>query len=154
MIFYPVTITGDCYDRRMSATHVRGTLTLLSRLSKSVYRRTPESLLGMSARHYLGLSYIAEPGGVSQQQLSEILCMDANNVVLLLNELEAAGSIRRVRDPADRRRHIVEITDDGRAAFERAQRARETVEREVLSALDDDERETLHRLLAKALADA
>ena len=138
----------------MSATHVRGTLTLLSRLSKSVYRRTPESLLGMSARHYLALSYIAEPGRVSQHQLSEILCMDANNVVLLLNELEAAGLIRRVRDPADRRRHIVEITDDGRAAFERAQRARETVEREVLAALDDDERETLHRLLAKALADA
>jgi DNA-binding MarR family transcriptional regulator len=137
----------------MTATRARGTLTLLSRLSKSVYRRTPESLLGISARNFLALSYIADPGCVSQQQLAEILCMDANNVVLLLNELETSGWIRRVRDPSDRRRHIVEITDAGLERFERALAARETVEKKVLAALDDSERETLHRLLAKALAD-
>jgi DNA-binding MarR family transcriptional regulator len=110
-------------------------------------------MLGMSLRHFMAVSYIADPGGVSQQQLGEILCVDANNLVLLLNELEEAGLIRRVRDPADRRRHIVELTDPGRAAFDRAQRARESVEDEVLAALDSDERETLHRLLAKALAE-
>jgi DNA-binding MarR family transcriptional regulator len=104
-------------------------------------------------RHYLALSYIAEPGGISQQQLSEILCIDPNNTVLLLNELESDGLIRRVRDLADRRRHVVQMTEPGKLAFERGQRARESVEDEVLGALSADERETLHRLLAKALED-
>lgn len=137
----------------MTTTSARGTIALLSRLSKSVYRRSTESLLGMSMRHYLALSYVAEPGGISQQQLSEILCIDPNNTVLLLNELESDGLIRRVRDPADRRRHVVQMTEAGELAFERGQRARESVEDEVLRALSADERETLHRLLAKALED-
>jgi DNA-binding MarR family transcriptional regulator len=137
----------------VAVTHARGTLTLLSRLSKSVFRKCPESLLGMSLRHYLALSYIADPGGISQQQLSEILCIDANNTVLLLNEMEGQGLIRRIRDPADRRRHLVEATAHGEAVFLRAQRARETVEDDVLGALSAQERATLHRLLAKALGD-
>jgi DNA-binding MarR family transcriptional regulator len=137
----------------VAVTSARGTLTLLSRLSKSVYRKTPESLLGTSMRHYVALSYVADPGGISQQQLSEILCIDANNTVLLLNEMEGQGLIRRVRDPSDRRRHLVEVTDHGQETFERAQRARETVEDEVLGTLSATERATLHRLLAKALGD-
>jgi DNA-binding MarR family transcriptional regulator len=137
----------------VTVTSARGTITLLSRLSKSVYRKTPESLLGMSLRHFLAFSYVADPGGISQQQLSEILCIDANNTVLLLNEMEGQGLIRRVRDPADRRRHLVEVTEHGEELFQRAQRARETVEDEVLGALTAQERATLHRLLAKALGD-
>jgi DNA-binding MarR family transcriptional regulator len=137
----------------VAVTSARGTITLLSRLSKSVYRKTPESMLGMSLRHFMALSYVADPGGISQQQLAEILCIDANNTVLLLNEMESQGLIRRVRDPTDRRRHLVETTDRGREVLLRAQRARETVEDEVLGALTAHERATLHRLLAKALGD-
>jgi DNA-binding MarR family transcriptional regulator len=137
----------------VTVTTARGTLALLSRLSKSAYRRCPESLLGMSLRHFLALSYIGDPGGISQQQLSEILYIDANNTVLLLNEMEDQGLIRRVRDPADRRRHLVEATDHGQEVLRRAQQAREAVEDEVLGALTAQERANLHRLLAKALGD-
>ncbi len=134
-----------------STTWQPGTLTMLSLLSKSVYRRTTESMLGMSQRRYLALNYIAEPSGISQQQLGEILCMDANNMVLLLNELEDDGLVRRERDPGDRRRHIVRLTEHGSQAFSAAQRNRESLEDEVLAALSPEERETLHQLLAKAL---
>ena len=134
-----------------STTWQPGTLTMLSLLSKSVYRRTTESMLGMSQRRYLALNYIAEPNGISQQQLGEILCMDANNTVLLLNELEDDGLIRRERDPDDRRRHIVRLTDQGSQAFSAALRSRESLEDEVLAALTPAERETLHQLLSKAL---
>jgi DNA-binding MarR family transcriptional regulator len=134
-----------------STTWQPGTLTLLSLLSKSVVRRTTDSLLGMSHRRYLALNYIAEPGGIPQQQLSEILCMDANNTVLLLNELEDDGLIRRERDPVDRRRHIVQATDRGEREFAAARRNRESLEDEVLAALSPDERASLHQLLAKAL---
>ena len=79
--------------------------------------------------------------------------MDANNVVPLLNELEAEGWVRRERDQSDRRRHIVQITDTGRAQLERAMTRRETVEDEVLGNLDHDERDQLHRVLVKAVGD-
>src|ERR1700744_5314300 len=134
-----------------STTWQPGTLTMLSLLSKSVYRRTTESMLGMSQRRYLALNYVAEPNGISQQQLGEILCMDANNTVLLLNELEDDGLVRRERDPNDRRRHIVRLTERGSRAFSAALRNRESLEDEVLAALSPEERETLHQLLAKAL---
>jgi DNA-binding MarR family transcriptional regulator len=140
------------YDRGvMEPTTASGTLTLLTRLSKVVHRKTPEELLGMRWRQFLVLSYLAERDGVAQQDLGEVIGIDPNNLVLLLNELEDADFALRRRDPEDRRRHIVELTDNGRAALRRAERARETIEDEVLGALDADEREELHRLLIKAL---
>jgi DNA-binding MarR family transcriptional regulator len=128
-----------------------GTITLLTRLSKTVYRRTPEELLGMKLRHFVVISYLAERDGVPQHFLQDVLCMDANNLVILLNELESLGLAERQRDPQDRRRHIVVLTEQGLAAFTRAEKARETVEDDVLRALDADERDVLRRLLAKAL---
>jgi DNA-binding MarR family transcriptional regulator len=130
-----------------------GTITLLARLSKSIHRRTPEELLGMSLRHYVVISYLAERDGVPQQFLQDVLCIDANNLVILLNELESLGFAERRRDPGDRRRHIVVLTATGREAFVHAEKAREAVEDEVLGALDAGERDTLRRLLAKALED-
>ena len=129
-----------------------GTITLLTRLSKSVYRKTPEEMLGMRLRQFVVLSYLAEHDGVAQHELADVLCVDANNLVILLNELETLGFAERQRDPADRRRHIVVMTDKGRAAFKRGEKAREQVEDEVLGALDAGERDTLRQLLAKALA--
>ena len=129
-----------------------GTITLLTRLSKSVYRKTPEEMLGMRLRQFVVLSYLAEHDGVAQHELADVLCVDANNLVILLNELETLGFAERQRDPADRRRHIVVMTDKGRAAFKRGEKAREQVEDEVLGALDAEERDALRQLLAKALA--
>ena len=128
-----------------------GTITLLSRLSKLVYRHMPESQLGMRLKHFMVLGFLAERDGIPQQELGDVCGVDANNLVLLLNELEAAGFAQRRRDPEDRRRHIVDITELGRTAFRRSEQAREAVEDEVLGALEPDEREALRRLLAKAL---
>lgn len=134
-----------------TATAGPGTITLLTRLSKTVYRRVPEHLLGMRLRQFVVLSYLAERDGVPQHELADVLCMDANNLVILLNELESLHYAKRERDPADRRRHIVVLTAEGRVAFKRGEKARETFEDDVLRALDPEERETLRRLLAKAL---
>jgi DNA-binding MarR family transcriptional regulator len=128
-------------------------LTLVTRLSKVIHRKTPEELLGMRWRQFMLLSYLAEHDGVAQQDLEDVMGVDSNNLVLLLNELETTDFASRRRDPEDRRRHVVELTDNGRAALARAERARETIEDEVLGALDDDERHTLRRLLVKALED-
>lgn len=125
---------------------------MLLHLSKAVHRRSSEELLGMRLRQFLVLSYLNERSPSRQQDLCETLMLDANNCVLLLNELEDAGWTRRKRDTDDRRRHVVEITGEGRTALERARRAQNTLEDEVLAALDPDEREQLRELLRKTLA--
>ncbi len=66
-------------------------MVLLMRLAKLVYRRSSEELLGMHLRLLMTLSYLRDHDGAPQQELAEVLCMDANNVVLLLNELEERG---------------------------------------------------------------
>jgi MarR family transcriptional regulator, temperature-dependent positive regulator of motility len=129
-------------------------MALLTRLGKQVYRRSTEDLLGMHMRHLMALSYVRDHDGGPQQELAEALCMDANNVVLLLNELEEHEFVARRRDPADRRRHVVQLTLTGRKALEDAEHAQEAIEDEVLQALDADERATLWRLLGRALAAA
>jgi MarR family transcriptional regulator, temperature-dependent positive regulator of motility len=131
-----------------------GSIVLLTRLAKIVYRRSTEQLLGMRLRHYITLSYLRDQAGVPQQQMCEMLSIDANNLVLLLNSLEQAGHVRRSRDPDDRRRHLVELTPAGRRALERAERAQETIEDELLAPLSREERTTLHALLSRALAGA
>jgi DNA-binding MarR family transcriptional regulator len=128
-----------------------GFVSLLTQVQKALNRRTGEDLLGMRFKPYMTLGYIREHPGTTQQELESSLFMDANSVVLILNELEAAQFSIRRRDPNDRRRHIVEITRAGRRALERADRARESLEDEVLVSLSAEERKTLRSLLERVL---
>jgi DNA-binding MarR family transcriptional regulator len=130
-----------------------GAVVLLTRLARSVYRHVDEDALGMKLKQYVMLSVVGESGGTTQRQLSEVMGIDANMVVLLLNALEDRGFALRERDRDDRRRHIVRITPSGRKALVRAERALESVTDEALGRLDGDERATLRHLLAKALGD-
>jgi DNA-binding MarR family transcriptional regulator len=128
-----------------------GLIALLIQINKALHRHTSEELLGMRLKAFLLLGYVRDRGAVSQQELEAGLLMDANSVVLLLNETEAAGFSVRRRDPADRRRHMVELTEAGKLAVERAERAREGIEDEVLSDLSIEERKALRKLLRRVL---
>jgi DNA-binding MarR family transcriptional regulator len=128
-----------------------GVISLLTQLSKALNRRTSEELLGMRLKSYLVLSYVRDHPGTTQQELERAMLMDANGTVILLNELEAARYSVRRRDPDDRRRHIVELTPAGRHAIERADKARETIEEDVLASLTPTERETFRNLVQRVL---
>src|ERR1700735_1353729 len=160
IILLAVMIAPSCYNRAAMGkqnppadlhTADLGSMVLLTRLAKQVYRRSTEELLGIHMRLVMALSYLRDHDGAPQQELAEALCMDANNVVLLLNELEDLGHVARRRDPEDRRRHRVELTEQGRRALVSAERAQETIEDEVLQALDAEGRATLWKLLTRAL---
>ena len=128
-----------------------GLVSLLSQLQKALHRRSSEELLGMRLKPYMALGYIRDHPGATQQELENALFMDANSVVLILNELEAAQFSIRRRDPHDRRRHMVELTASGRRALERADKARESLEDEVLAPLSAEERNTLRKLVQRVL---
>src|SRR6202035_5000394 len=76
-----------------------GSMVLMTRLTKQFYRRSDEQLLGMHLRHLVALAYVRDHDECPQQDLADAFCMGANNVVLLLNELEQMGYATRLRDP-------------------------------------------------------
>ncbi len=128
-----------------------GTVVMLLRLAKVIHKRSTDERLGIKLRQLMLLSYLRAGAPALQQQLCESLWLDPNNCVLLLNELEEMGYIERRRDPADRRRHVVDITDEGQVALERAERAQEEIGDELLSALSDEERATMRSLLSRVV---
>jgi DNA-binding MarR family transcriptional regulator len=135
----------------MSSTPSSGSIALLIQLTRRVYRRANEDVLGMKLKAYMVLMNLRE-GALPQADLCASMQMDANNTVLLLNYLEDLGFVERRRDPADRRRHIVAITEAGFEALARAERAMESLEEEVFGALSTEDREALQGLLERAVA--
>jgi DNA-binding MarR family transcriptional regulator len=144
-------MTGIVENMEQESGCAPGSMLLMSRLAKQFYRRSDEQLLGIHLRHLVALAYVRDHDGCPQQDLADAFCMDANNVVLLLNELEQLGYATRLRDPEDRRRHVVQLTSAGRTALTRSERAQGAIEDEVLQSLDPDERRTLRQLLSRAL---
>jgi len=128
-----------------------GSIVLVTRLARLIYRSSTEELVGMNIKNLGVLAYLRDHPEVSQQTLVNELCIDTNTGVLVLNDLEDADFVERRRDPSDRRRHIVNITGEGLAALEAAERAQGSIEDEILGGLSREERGVFRRLLMQAL---
>jgi DNA-binding MarR family transcriptional regulator len=130
-------------------------LALLDHLAR-VGRRAAEASIapgGLRPRHVIALTLLNDHGPANQGGLGDALGLDPSNVVALLNELEERGLVTRRRDPADRRRHIVELSIPGQAELMAAQQRLSCVEDELFRALTSDERATLYKLLLRAAGD-
>jgi DNA-binding MarR family transcriptional regulator len=108
--------------------------------------------LGIRPRHVVALTLLRDRQEVSQQALASLLQIDGGNVVGLLNELETGRLVTRRRAPDDRRRHIVELTDQGYEKLAQAEFALQAVEDAVLVALTPAQREQLAELVHTAAA--
>ncbi|WP_250284192.1 MULTISPECIES: MarR family winged helix-turn-helix transcriptional regulator [unclassified Frankia] len=135
------------------AATTSGLIVLLTRLARRVYREATDDVLGMTLKQFVILNHLSEDTGVPQRHLGDVLCLDANNLVLLLNEVERAGWVERRRDPTDRRRHLVYRTRAGSSALTAAERGMDAVEDRILDTLNPQERTALRLLLAAALAE-
>ncbi|WP_371572595.1 MarR family winged helix-turn-helix transcriptional regulator [Streptomyces sp. NBC_01314] len=102
----------------------------------------------VTPRQAVVLMYL-DGGQLGQRDLGARLRVDPSVLVALLNALEDRDLVRRRRDPADRRRHIVEITEAGTAAVTKLDAAIGRVEDELFADLTPQERDTLHSLLAR-----
>jgi DNA-binding MarR family transcriptional regulator len=118
-----------------------------------VYRTTAEhdGSMSVNLKHVIALSYLRELGAVGQKYFGGVLCLDANNTVLLLNELEAGGMVIRRRDAEDRRRHVVELTETGLDVLRQIEAGMLEIEDELLAALSEEQRAQFRELLHQAL---
>jgi len=98
------------------------------------------------------MAVVSKLGPVSQRAISDHLGLDASDVVGVLDTLEQAGMVERRRDPDDRRRHAVVLTEAGEQASRRLTVLRTQVEARVLARLEPAERRQLADLLARAVS--
>jgi DNA-binding MarR family transcriptional regulator len=104
------------------------------------------------------LELVGEPHRMSPTELSEIVVRSSGGMTQILDRLERAGLIERAADPADRRKVLVALTDEGMRTADAAN-ARYAAERErLLADLSPDEvqglDDAIHRLLEVMAADA
>ena len=118
-----------------------------------VGRRSADSCMTgcMRPRQLIALNLLAERGPMTQAAMGAALSLDPSNVVGLLNELEERGFVARHRDPADRRRHIVELSAAGSGELGHTYDRLDSVEDHLFKGLTEAERATLYTLLARAV---
>lgn len=105
--------------------------------------------LGIKGKHFSVLTVLGEEKPLAQIEIGERLGVDRNTMVLLLDDLQGQGLVTRRRDPCDRRAHLVELTDAGRAVLGQATEMARRTNEEVLSPLSCEERTQLHTLLSR-----
>jgi len=98
------------------------------------------------------LHVIAHHQPVCQREISDHLGLDASDVVGVLDILESAGMVQRQRDPQDRRRHAVVLTELGETAAGHFAELRARATERALADLDEEERRQFVDLLNRASA--
>ena len=123
---------------------------LIVQLVRGARRRIEEAVAptGLRLNEVLALVHLRERGPSAQQTLVELMCVDATNLVAVLNSLEDAGLIERRRDRSDRRRAIVALTAPGERLLADVDRAFRQVDNEILAGLVPTDRQALNALLS------
>ncbi|WP_431917492.1 MarR family winged helix-turn-helix transcriptional regulator [Micromonospora wenchangensis] len=95
-------------------------LSVAARGVVAVYRPLLEPM-GLTHPQYLVMLALWQYAPLSVRELSRLLQLDPGTLSPLLKRLEAAGYLRRERDPADERSLAVSLTESGRALRGRAE---------------------------------
>jgi DNA-binding MarR family transcriptional regulator len=87
---------------------------------------------------------------VNAAELSRIMDINPGTISVYVQRLVEMGLVQRERDTEDRRTWWLTLTDQGETAAQEVVDQAAAYTRDFLSALDEGERATLHRLLLKA----
>ena len=104
---------------------------------------------GFELYDYSLLAILGEGARETQATIADALTLDPSRLVALLDSLEQRGMVVRQRDPQDRRRHVVSITDAGRIELARLRTIVRQLEDEFFAPLDAASREALHPMLVQ-----
>src|SRR5215218_1390392 len=111
---------------------------------------------GIPLRSYDVLIHLEEtPDGLRMNELAERILYSKSGFTRVVDRLEDAGLVRRVRPENDRRSILVVLTDQGRTTMEQARRHhRHAIEQHFSQHLSDSDIKALTRALEKLSAHA
>jgi DNA-binding MarR family transcriptional regulator len=98
---------------------------------------------------FAALAKLNDVGLTSQNQLGVLIAMDAATIKGVIDRLKARGLVEVGKHEVDKRRLMVGLTGEGRAAIERLIPLAEQITAETLSPLSPREAATFLKLLAK-----
>ena len=108
-----------------------------------------EMIEGLTPTQWAALAKLRECGACSQNHLGRLTAMDAATIKGVVDRLSARGFTLARTDPADARRLLVELTDEGAALYDRAVPMAQAITEKTLEKLDVRERATLLGLLRR-----
>jgi DNA-binding MarR family transcriptional regulator len=124
-------------------------LSVAARNVVAVYRPILEPL-GLTHPQYLVMLALWQYGTLSVKDLSGLLQLDPGTLSPLLKRLEAAGLLRRERDPRDQRNLALALTDKGKALREQAEKIPAGIVERL--GMPIDELVNLHGVLTQVIA--
>jgi DNA-binding MarR family transcriptional regulator len=109
---------GASVKQAFEAFDDRGrTVAWMARTVHRLYDAQAQKLLdreAISIAHWYYLRVLAERGKLNQLELSKRVGIASTTAVPALDNMEKRGLLKRIRDPKDRRKYYVCITDSGR----------------------------------------
>lgn len=154
-------IQTTCYSIRMRATEPPDeasppeklwslTTWLLGHAAVDSRRLVAQSFGNSTGRTDLAvLAGLAQYGPLSQARLGRRLGINLGDLVAILKRLEADEMVERTLDRKDRRRYVIEITEDGRGMLSELEAAAAAAQDELLEPLSQSERQQLVTLLQR-----
>ena len=103
----------------------------------------------MTPPQFAALAKLADVGETSQNQLGNLIAMDAATVKGVIDRLKARGLVELTKHDADKRRLLVNLTAEGRETVERLIPLAEQITAETLQPLSPKEATTLLKLLSR-----
>jgi MarR family transcriptional regulator for hemolysin len=126
----------------------------LTYASRTISRAFDDALAsaGGSLPVWLVLVNLKMRSVASQRELAEAMGIKEATLTHHLNAMETAGLITRRRDPANRRIHVVELTEAGESAFGRLRQAAVAFNAQLRHGVSDQEIAALESLLGRLAA--
>ncbi|MFD2090536.1 MarR family winged helix-turn-helix transcriptional regulator [Blastococcus deserti] len=124
-------------------------LSVAARNVVAVYRPVLEPM-GLTHPQYLVMLALWQHGPLSVKELSGLLQLDPGTLSPLLKRLEAAGLLRRERDPRDQRHLALALTEKGTALREQAEKIPAGIVERL--GMPIDELTSLHGALTRVIA--
>lgn len=126
----------------------------LARTARSVSRAFDDALAqaGGSVPVWLVLISLKSQQVRNQRELAEAVGIREATLTHHLNAMDEQGLITRRRDPANRRVHLVELTEAGEDTFQRLRGAATAFDQRLRAGLSGDEVSQLEALLGRLAA--
>ncbi|MER7888628.1 MarR family transcriptional regulator [Micromonospora sp. NPDC094482] len=134
------TVTAKRVPPAQLAPQLRDAIT---RLNRRVRQARPVG--DLTVTQVSALTSLRLAGALTPRELADVERVQPPTMTKIVAKLEERGLVQRTPHPTDGRQVILAATEGGQAVLDQFERARDEWLAHRLAALDEDERETLHR---------